>query len=283
MNGDDARPTRLIGGQRLRIHLRPGAPGRTPLLLVNGIGAGLEAFDPLVDALDPHRPVIRFDPPGAGGSPVPARPYRLPCLARTMIALLDVLGHERVDVLGVSWGGGLAQQFARTARGRCRRLVLVATGTGTVMVPGGPRVLARMATPRRHTDPGYLRRVAPEIYGGAAREDPATAARLLHPHRRTGSRRGYAFQLLAAAGWTSLPFLPLLRQPTLVLTGDDDPLIPTINGRLLAALIPRARLHVYQGGHLELITRPDRLVPLIEDFLVDTPTTPHIDRKEDTQ
>jgi poly(3-hydroxyalkanoate) depolymerase len=283
MNGDDERTARLVGvaGQLLRIHIRPGDPRRTPLLLVNGIGAGFEAFDPLVDALDPHRPVIRFDPPGAGGSPVPARPYRLPGLARTMLALLDVLGHERVDVLGVSWGGGLAQQFARTARSRCRRLVLVATGTGTLMVPAGPRVLARMVTPRRHTDPDFLRHVAPQIYGGTARTDPDIAGRLLHPHRRAGSHRGYAFQLLAAAGWTSLPFLPLLPQPTFVLAGDDDPMIPTINGRLLAALIPRARLHVYPGGHLELIARPDRVVPLIEEFLNGTSTS-HSVRKEDT-
>jgi poly(3-hydroxyalkanoate) depolymerase len=269
MNADEARAVRLVsvGGQLLRIHVRPGDAGRTPLLLVNGIGAAFESFDPLLDALDPDRPVIRFDPPGAGGSPVPTWPYRLPGLARTMLALLDVLGHERVDVLGVSWGGALAQQFAWTARNRCRRVVLVATGTGSLMVPARPRVLARMATPRRYTDPDFLRRVAPEIYGGTARHDPETPARLLHTHSRAGSHRGYAFQLLAAAGWTSIPFLPLLRQPTLVLTGDDDPLIPTVNGRLLAALIPHDRLHVYPGGHLELIARPERLAPLIEEFL----------------
>ncbi|MCE0768228.1 alpha/beta hydrolase [Pseudonocardia kujensis] len=72
-----------------------------------------------------------------------------------------------------------------------------------------------------------------------------------------------------------------MRQPTLVLTGDDDPVIPTINGRLLAALIPRARLHVYPGGHLELIARPERLVPLIEQFLSSTSPTSHIDPKID--
>ena len=219
MNADPARAVRLVsvGGQLLRIHVRSGDPGRTPLLLVNGIGAGFESFDPLVDALDPDRPVIRFDPPGAGGSPVPTRPYRLPGLARTMLALLDVLGHDRVDVLGVSWGGGLAQQFAWTARHRCRRLVLVATGTGTLMVPARPRVLARMATPRRYTDPDFLRRVAPEIYGGTARHDPDTPARLLHTHSRAGSHRGYAFQLLAAAGWTSIPL------PAAVAAADPGP------------------------------------------------------------
>ena len=283
MTGDDSPDARLVrvDGQQLHIRTRPGDPRRTPLLLVNGIGAGLESFDPLVGALDPARPVIRFDPPGAGGSPLPSRPYRLPGLARTMVALLDVLGHERVDVLGISWGGGLAQQFARTARSRCRKLVLVATGTGSLMVPAAPHVLARMATPRRYVDPDYLRRVAPHLYGGTARDDPTTAARVLHPHRHAGSHRGYALQLLAGAGWTSLAFLPRLRQPTLVLTGDDDPIIPTINGRLLAALIPRARLRIYPGGHLELIARPDLLVPAIEEFLDGTSAAHRHVRKED--
>lgn len=263
------------GAHLLRVTERAGAPGRTPLLLVNGIGAGFESFDPFVDALDPAVPVIRFDPPGAGGSPLPAGPYRLRGLARSMLALLDALGHETVDVLGISWGGGLAQQFAWTAGRRCRRLLLVATGTGSLMVPAGPRVLARMATPRRYADPGYLQRIAPDIYGGSVRADPGIATRRLHQHSRAGSWQGYVCQLLAAAGWTSVPFLPLLRQPTLVLVGDDDPIIPTVNGRIITALVPRARLHVYEGGHLELIAAPQRLLPEIENFLTAPPDTPH--------
>jgi poly(3-hydroxyalkanoate) depolymerase len=269
MNDDRVRLV-PAGRMLLRTTERPGAPGRTPLLLVNGIGAGFESFDPFLAALDPAVPVILFDPPGAGGSPVPALPYRLPELSRAMLALLDVLGHETVDVLGISWGGGLAQQFAWTAGPRCRRLVLVATGTGSLMVPAGPSVLSKMATPRRYTDPGFLQRIAPEIYGGTVRTDPTVATRLLHQHSRAGSRQGYVFQLLAAAGWTSIPLLPFLRQPTLVLTGDDDPVIPTINGRLIAALVPHSRLHVYEGGHLELIAAPERLLPEIHTFL----TTP---------
>ncbi|MGE3287329.1 MAG: poly(3-hydroxyalkanoate) depolymerase [Pseudonocardia sp.] len=256
-----------VAGSRLRIAVRHGDPGRVPLLLVNGIGCGFESFDALVGALDPAIPVVRFDPPGAGGSPLPAGPYRLPGLARTVVALLDHLGHERCDVLGISWGGALAQQIARTGQERCRRLVLVATGTGALMVPASPRVLLRLATPRRHRDPGYVRRVAPDLYGGSARTRPELAEHVLHDHSRTGPALGYAYQLLAAAGWTSLPYLPLLRQPTLVLTGDDDPIIPPVNGRLLAALIPQARLHVYRGGHIELAADPEHLVPVIEEFL----------------
>jgi pimeloyl-ACP methyl ester carboxylesterase len=68
-------------------------------------------------------------------------------------------------------------------------------------------------------------------------------------------------------GWTSLPFLPLISQPTLVLAGDDDPIIPLANSRILHALIPHAQRHVYPGGHLELVCDPPRIVPVVERFL----------------
>ena len=72
-------------------------------------------------------------------------------------------------------------------------------------------------------------------------------------------------------GFTTLPLLPLIRQRTLVLTGDQDPIIPVANGRILAAGIPHARLHVYHGGHVELATRPSLLTPLITSFLAAPP------------
>src|SRR5262249_60155623 len=104
---------------------------------------------------------------GIGGSPRPVLPYHLVTLPALLAGLLDRLGHDRADVLGISWGGGLAQQFALWRPGRVRRLVLVATGTGTVMVPARPRVLRHMLTPRRHRDPRYAMSIAGEIYGAA--------------------------------------------------------------------------------------------------------------------
>lgn len=255
------------GGVRVHVHVRAGDPRRTPLLLINGIGAGLEAFGSFVAALDPAIPVIRVDPPGLGGSPPARRPYRMPALARTLLHVLDVLEQPRVDVLGISWGGFLAQQLAHTGGDRCRRLILVATGAGGAMVPAPPRVLAKMLTARRYQDPAYFRRIAPVIYGGSARHAPDLAALALHGATQTGPGRGYVHQLAAITGWTSVRFLPTLRQPTLVLAGDDDPLVPLINARILGALIPKARVHVYAGGHVELVADPQRLVPTIEEFL----------------
>jgi pimeloyl-ACP methyl ester carboxylesterase len=73
--------------------------------------------------------------------------------------------------------------------------------------------------------------------------------------------------LLAIASWTSLHALTLIRQPTLVLSGDDDPLIPTVNARIMARGIPHARLHLYHGGHLALVTEAAELAPVIDRFL----------------
>jgi pimeloyl-ACP methyl ester carboxylesterase len=99
------------------------------------------------------------------------------------------------------------------------------------------------------------------------RKHPEQAAHALRAHARSGSSRGYLYQLLAIAGWTSLHALSLIRQPTLVLAGDDDPLIPTLNARILSRGIPHARLHMYRGGHLALVTEADELAPVIDAFL----------------
>jgi len=256
-----------VGGRAIRVSVREGTQDWPPLLLCNGIGVSLELFQPFVDALDPRRPVIRFDMPGIGGSPAPVVPYHLVTLPSLLAGLLDQLGYQQADVLGISWGGGLAQQFALSRPDLVRRLVLVATAPGALMVPGHPRVLLRMLTPRRHRDPGYAARVAGELYGGSARKDPIVARDLLHATTRLGPARGYYYQLISILGWTSLHRLPKLRPPTLILAGDDDPIIPVVNARIMHRLIPRSRLHIYNGGHLELAADSERLAAAVEAFL----------------
>ena len=111
---------REVGGQTLRVGIRPGDKARPPLLLFNGIGASIELVTPFLAALGGPEAIV-FDVPGVGGSPAPSMPYRPSTLARLSAHLLDQLGHERVDVLGVSWGGALAQQFAFAQAARCRK------------------------------------------------------------------------------------------------------------------------------------------------------------------
>jgi poly(3-hydroxyalkanoate) depolymerase len=267
--GDDVFETR-VRGRTLRVSIRRASvegPRRTPLLLLNGIGSRLEVLEPFVDALPPNLEVIRFDVPGIGGSPEPTLPYHMSTFALLVGRLVTQLGYDEVDVLGYSWGGGLAQQVAISGRRWVRKLVLVATGTGSLMVPARPHVLSKMITPRRHQDPRYAARIAGEIYGGTMRTDPQKAARVLHAGGSAGPGRGYYYQLLAGAGWTTLPFLNMIRQPTLIVAGDDDPLIPVVNARMMTRGIPEARLHLYRGGHLALVTEADELAPVIDEFL----------------
>jgi len=105
------------------------------------------------------------------------------------------------------------------------------------------------------------------------RKDPALARDLLHATTRLGRARGYYYQLIASIGWTSLLLLPRLRPPTLILAGDDDPIIPQVNARIMHGLIPRSQLHVYHGGHLELAADAERLAPVVEAFLDASLTT----------
>jgi len=265
-----------VGDQVLRTSIRRGRvrrfgqqDSRTPLLLINGIGASLELLEPFVDALDPAIEVIRFDVPGVGGSPLPTRPYRFTGLCMLIGRMLTELGYDTVDVLGISWGGGVAQHFAAIQRPRCRRLVLVSTATGALMVPARPSVLAKMITPRRYTNRAYLEQVAGSLYGGSARTDPASVAAAMNAHNRVGSPRGYLYQLAAGAGWTSVPFLPLIMQPTLIMSGNDDPIIPLANARIMHRLIPNSTLHVFKGGHLSLVTEAAELAPVVSQFLAD--------------
>jgi poly(3-hydroxyalkanoate) depolymerase len=256
-----------VGGRRLRVAVRPGTAAGPPLLVCNGIGTPLEALAPFTGLIDHSVTIVRFDVPGVGGSPAPRLPYSMARLAGLAAALPGRLGHDRFDVLGISWGGALAQQIALQYPRRCRRLVLAATATGSLMVPGRARVLAHLSSPRRHRDPAHAARIAGDIYGGMIRRQPELADLIARSHGSQVSLTGYLYQLCAGAGWTSLPWLPLIRQPTLILAGDDDPIIPVANARIMAALLPHATLRVYPDGHLGLLTRAGELAPVVSDFL----------------
>lgn len=264
-----------VNGQLIRVAIRAGRTNSIPLLMCNGIGASLELVLPFLASLHPDQTVIAFDVPGIGGSPLPLMPYRFSGLAHTVSQLLDVLNYGQVDVIGLSWGGFLAQQFAHDYPLRCRKLILAATSAGLMSVPPSPRVLALMASPRRYTDLEYAAAIAPEIYGGRFRTDPELAAS--HAKKmvddKASSKKdwtanlGYYYQIGAVYWWTSFYLLRQIKQPTLVLAGNDDPLIPLSNMNTIASRIPNSELHVFDDGHLFLLTSLDLVLPIITDFL----------------
>ncbi len=253
-----------VKGVQVRYSVQRGT-GDAVLLLFNGIGASMELLQPFIDELR-STTIIAYDAPGAGASSPPGYPWRPRRHVALAAALLDQLGYDTVDVLGVSWGGVLAQQFAHQYPARCRRLILAATTPGHIMVPGRLSVMLRMASPLRYISPDYMQSIAGKIYGGSLRTNKLGARK--HAGRmQPPSTLGYYYQVLSLLGWSSLPWLHKLRQPTLVLAGDDDPIIRLVNCRVLAACIPDARLRVVDCGHLFLLTRAAVLAPEIEEFL----------------
>jgi poly(3-hydroxyalkanoate) depolymerase len=260
--------TMTVDGLAIRVGRTLAPSSEVPLLLFNGIGASLELVEPFTQAmLREGFPSIIFDVPGVGGSETPARPYRLSRIARLADILLRDLGiNGPVNVLGVSWGGALAQEFTHQYPARCRRLILAATSAGAVMVPGRLSALTKMINPRRYTDRDFMEKVGADLYGGKYRDNPA----LLREHAKhlappTG--KGYLWQMLATAGWTSALWLHRLEQPTLLMMGEDDPIVPVVNGQILKTLLRNARLYTIDDGHLFLLSRIDDVVPVITDFL----------------
>jgi pimeloyl-ACP methyl ester carboxylesterase len=109
-------------------------------------------------------------------------------------------------------------------------------------------------------------RIAGDIYGGRMRNSPDLVQKHMR-HVRGSSDYGYYLQLMAFVGWTSLPWLPFLPQPTLVMAGSDDPIVPLVNGRIMAKLIPDSQMVTLDDGHLFLLTSAQESARLITEFL----------------
>ena len=254
-----------IGRHRIRIQTTGVGP---PLLLLMGIGGNMEMWEP-VRRLMPDRQLIAFDVPGTGGSKTSLTPLSMRATARIAVAVLRHLQIERADVLGISWGGVLAQVLAIHHPKVVRRLVLASTSCGVGSVPGTPSALWILATPRRYYSRSYLEKVAPTLYGGQIRRQPEifrqqAGARLTRPP----SLLGYFSQVYAIATTSTLPLARCIKSPTLIVTGTDDPMVPSVNSRILQRVIPNAILHfVNGGGHLFLFDSAEMVVPMISEFL----------------
>ncbi len=269
MSATAARPAvRTVEVRGARVRVAETGTG-DPLLLINGIGAGLETWAPVAPLLAERHRLIMFDVPGTGGSPALPRPLRMAGLARFVASLLDVFGTGPVDLLGFSWGGVLAQQLAHDAPERVRRLVLVSSIPGIGGLPPSAAVLGTaMLSPPRYASARQLSAVAPVIYGREVRDSAAGREWLRSLLVSPASGTGYLHQLYAVAGWTSLTWLHRIVQPTLVICGDEDPLVPARNARLLARGIPHAELLLLRGGgHLRMFLQPAEVADPVNRFL----------------
>jgi poly(3-hydroxyoctanoate) depolymerase len=256
-----------VGGVAVRARVYGDGAGR-PLLLLNGLGAPIELWQPLLNQLA-DVPVIAFDAPGSGDSQTPFLPLSIRGHARLALQVADRLGAGTVDVLGLSLGGMVAQQMAHIAPSRVHHLVLASTSCGWGSIPGSPAALLAVATPDRYYSRAIFEAVAPIYIGGRESQDRGfvhrqAATRMAHPP----SVRGYLYQAWAAAFWSSLLWLAELAQPTLVIAGLADPLVPVVNAKLLAARLRHVQTCLVPGGgHLCLLERAPLLAPVITRFL----------------
>lgn len=250
-----------VAGRRLRVGQWHVGAGGTPLVMLNGIGMNMEMLEPVARAM-PGRRLISVDMPGIGQSPDPVFPYTIAQMALTLAALFDRLHIDVVDMLGISWGGALAQQFAFQHRARTRRLVLAATSAGNIMVPGNSPMIDHMFDPMEYSVEAALRRNLATLYNGGG------SGRVSLNAAKPPSPIGWACQLSAFGLWTSAPFLPLLGMPVLVMADNDDQLIPVTNAHFLHNAIPGSRLELFEGGgHLFMLSHPEKFAETLGDFL----------------
>jgi pimeloyl-ACP methyl ester carboxylesterase len=243
----------------------------SPLLFFNGSGGTLESSAPLIDRFRQHFDVLAHDQRGLGRTSIPAGPYTMADYAADAAALLDDVGWDQCAMVGVSFGGMVAQEFAATWPTRVTRLALVCTS------PGGP---GRASYP--------LHKLAElPVEEQAALTTTLVDTRFTsawldsHPHdkamvemraeRRTAvrgieQRRGEVEQLGARRDHDVWDRLPAITCPTLVAAGRYDGIAPPANSEAIVSRIAGAELHVYEGGHLFFLQ--DRAaMPDIIDFL----------------
>jgi pimeloyl-ACP methyl ester carboxylesterase len=253
-----------VAASGLRLYVRETGSGH-PLLMINGLGANLDMWRGVETALSAGSRLVMFDAPGMGRSPAPLSPPTIGSLARTVRSLLDELGHDRVDVLGYSLGGVIAQQLARDAPERVRRLALVSTSCGWGSVPGYLPSLSLVATPLVWYSP-FLYRQGTRVLDGSADAVAGGEVPLDGALRYPPSVVGYTYLLCAGATWSSLPWLASVRVPTLVLSGTGDRLTPPANSVQLAGILPVSRMHLLRDRGHRLVFADVEAQALLGDF-----------------
>lgn len=254
-----------VNGHRVRV--RRHGSGH-PLLLINGLGACLDGWEPLAGRL-PDRELIMVDHPGTGRSDPPSRLLHMAEIAALYVGVLDQLKVERFDVLGFSFGGTVTQQIARDFPKRVSSIILAGTSCGWGGFPADPLTLMVAANPMRYRFTAVRELSAPMLYRGRVGRDPElfeTELKGWTAHKATFA--GVYYQVAAYSGWSSLPWLHTLKVPTLVLAGSEDPMAPAINSRLIASVISGAQVHVFhEGGHLFPFDRAEEVSERINAFL----------------
>lgn len=236
-----------------------------PVLFLNGSGATIELVRPLVTILARSLTVAIHDQRGLGGSSVPEGPYSMAQYAADARAFLDHLGWSSCRVLGISFGGMVAQELAVTWPQRIERLVLACTSAGGAGGSSFPlHELAELDEESRTTRMASIadRRVvsAPDVHHGVG------SGSILDERQR----RGAWWQLQARRYHDVWDRLGSIVCPSLVMSGLHDGIAPVENGAAIVSRLGHGELRVYDGGHQFFIQDPRAIPDMIEFLAADS-------------
>ncbi len=274
----ETAPTCYIESGAIRFaYRRLGSPGRTPLVLLQHFSGNIDAWDPaVVNALATDRPVIAFDNAGVGRSSGQT-PDNVAAMARDAVDFINALGMAKVDLLGFSLGGCVAQQIAAEHGRLVRRLILV----GTAPRGGEEHLLAVLQQAFSQTDAPDPR--LPLFFTNSSASQSAGLAFLTRTKVRTGDRdtdNGSAVtdpQAKALITWCATPdpehaILRAIHQPAPVVSGSHDTMLPANNACAMFKELSNAQLVLYpDSGHGALFQHHETFVSHVRTFLDSQP------------
>jgi len=239
-----------------------------PILLIMGLSYPSYMWHRTRPGLAARYRTIAFDNRGVGQSDVPPGPYSMPMMAADAAAALDAAGIDTAHVLGFSMGGMIAQEFALRYPQRVKSLILGCTSPGGPQsVQAAPEVVQLLLSRGVMSPAEANEAMIPFIY------DRATSRALIDEDMAIRMKwyptpEGYMGQLQAIFGWEAYSRIAQIAAPTLVIHGETDRLVPTENGKLIAAKIPGAKLVLLpQASHIFTSDQPAASQQAILDFL----------------
>lgn len=270
----ETAPTSYVEGHGIRFAYRRLGPSTgTPLILLQHFSGNIDAWDPaVVNALAVERPVIAFDNAGVGRS-TGQTPDNVAAMARDADAFINLLGFNKVDLLGFSLGGCIVQQIAAEHGSLVRKLILV----GTAPKGGEEHLLATLQEAFAQTDAPDPR--LPLFFTKSSASQAAGLAFLKRVKTRTADRdteNGTAVtdpQAKAIITWCATPdpeqaILHAITQPALVISGSNDTMVPADNAYAMFKGICSAQLILYpDSGHGALFQHHELFVSHVRTFL----------------
>jgi len=272
----DAPTTTVDVGGTPFAYRQVGPDGGVPLVVLHHLTAVLDDWDPaVIDGLAAERRVIAFDNRGIGGSGG-VTPDNVEAMAADAVAFVEALGLGEVDLLGFSLGGMVAQVVAQQRPDLVRRLILAGTapagGTGGASAGLVLQSAIQQASAQGKHPKHYL------FFSPTPTSQAAADAFLARLDERSPQDRdtpitneSIGAQLTALAKWeqgTSPVGLATVTQPALVVNGDEDTMLPTINSVELARALPNAQLSIYpDAGHGGIFQHHTLFVRQALDFL----------------